>query len=59
VFLIKQFHLGGICFVDKDAEMEVQKWLRQQSKDYYAVGFDAVVKLWDKCVNVCGGYVKK
>jgi hypothetical protein len=38
--------------------MEVQKWLRQQSKDLYAVGFDALVKQWDKCINVDGGYVK-
>jgi hypothetical protein len=24
--------------------MEVQKWLRQQSNDYYAAGFKALVK---------------
>jgi hypothetical protein len=35
------------------------KWLRQQSKDFYAVGFDALVKRWGKCINVCGGYVDK
>jgi hypothetical protein len=33
--------------------------LRQQSKDFYAVGFDALVKRWDKCTNIDGGYVKK
>jgi hypothetical protein len=32
------------------------KWLRQQSKYFYAVDFDALVKRWD---NVGGGYVKK
>jgi hypothetical protein len=26
----------------------VWKWLRQQSKDFCAVGFDALVKRWDK-----------
>jgi hypothetical protein len=31
---------------DKEVETEVQKWLRQQSKDFYAVGFDALVKHW-------------
>jgi hypothetical protein len=31
---------------------QVQKWLRQQSKDFYAAGFDAPVKRWDKCINV-------
>jgi hypothetical protein len=25
-------------------------------KDYYAVGFDTVVKKWDKCISVGGGY---
>jgi hypothetical protein len=37
----------------------VRKWLRQQSKDFHAAGFDALVKQWDKCINVCGGYVEK
>jgi hypothetical protein len=27
-----------------DDEREVRKWLRQQSKDFYAAGFDALVK---------------
>jgi hypothetical protein len=38
---------------------QVRKWLRQQSKDFCAVGFDALVKHWDKCINVGGGYVEK
>jgi hypothetical protein len=28
---------------DEEVETEVRKWLRQQSKDFYAVGFDALV----------------
>jgi hypothetical protein len=27
-----------------DDETELRKWLRQQSKDFYAAGFDALVK---------------
>jgi hypothetical protein len=42
-----------------DDEQEVQNWLRQQSKDFYAAGFDALVKRWGKCINVGGGYVEK
>jgi hypothetical protein len=38
-------------------EIEVRKWLRQQSKDFYAAGFDALIKRWDKCSSV-GGYVE-
>jgi hypothetical protein len=39
--------------------MEVRKWLRQQSKDFYAAGFEALVKRWDKRISVGGGYVEK
>jgi hypothetical protein len=38
---------------------EVRKWLRQQSKDFYAADFDALVKQWVKCINVGGRYLKK
>jgi hypothetical protein len=44
---------------DEKFEKEVRKWLRQQSKDFYAAGLDALVKRWDKCVSVGGGYVGK
>jgi hypothetical protein len=30
----------------------VQKWLRQHSKDFYAAGFDALVKRWDKFISM-------
>jgi hypothetical protein len=33
----------------------VLKWLRQQSKGFYAAGFDELVK----CINVGGEYVEK
>jgi hypothetical protein len=42
-----------------DDETEGRNWLRQQSKDFYAAGFDALVKRWDKCIIVGGGYVEK
>jgi hypothetical protein len=57
---VKRFHLGGKRFADdEEIETEVRKWLRQQSKDFYAVGFDALVKRYDKCINVAEGYVEK
>jgi hypothetical protein len=28
-------------------------------KNFYAVGFDALVKRLNKCINVDGGYVEK
>jgi hypothetical protein len=44
---------------DEEVETVARKWLGQLSKDFYAVGFNALVKRWDKCINVGGGYVKK
>jgi hypothetical protein len=38
---------------------QVRKWLRQQSKDFYAADFDALVKRRYKCIKVGGGYVEK
>jgi hypothetical protein len=29
---------------DEKVEIEKRKWLRQQSKDFYAAGFNALVK---------------
>jgi hypothetical protein len=39
--------------------MEVRKWLRGQSNDFYAAGFDVKKKQWNMCINVGGGYVEK
>jgi hypothetical protein len=44
---------------DEEVETVMLKWLRQQSKDFYATGFDALIKQWEKCISGGGGYVKK
>jgi hypothetical protein len=44
---------------DEGVETEMRKLLRQQSKDLNAAGFDTLVKRWDKCISVGGGYVEK
>jgi hypothetical protein len=38
---------------------EERKWLRRQSKDFSATGFDPQIEEWDKCINVVGVYVEK
>jgi hypothetical protein len=38
---------------------QVRNWLKKQSKDFYATGFEALAKQWNKCINVDGGYVEK
>jgi hypothetical protein len=53
-------HLGGKRFADdEEVETELRKWLRQQSKDFYAAGSDAPVKRWDKDMNAGAGYIEK
>jgi hypothetical protein len=43
-----------------EVETEVRKWLRKQSKDFCAAGFDTLVKRWGKyIISVGGGYVEK
>jgi hypothetical protein len=44
---------------DEEVETEVRKWLRLQSEDSCAAGFDALVKRWDCCISVGGGYVER
>jgi hypothetical protein len=44
---------------DEAVEMEVTAWFRQQPKEFYAAGFQGLVKQWDKCLSVQGDYVEK
>jgi hypothetical protein len=65
--------LGDKHFADdEEVETEVRKWLRQQSKGFYAAGCYMLVGTgvsmlvedmlrhvgWDRCINVGGGYVE-
>ncbi|GBM62306.1 hypothetical protein AVEN_239436-1 [Araneus ventricosus] len=53
-------HLGGKHFADDDdAKHEVLLWMRQQLKELYAAGIGALIKHWDKCINIGGDYVEK
>jgi hypothetical protein len=42
-----------------DNETEVKNCLRQQTKDFHIAGFDALVKRWDKYIDVGGEYAEK
>jgi hypothetical protein len=56
---VNRFTTGSIDFLkDEEVETEVQKWLRQQVKDFCAVDFDALLKRWDT-MDVGGGHVEK
>jgi hypothetical protein len=52
VFRVKRFHPSGKIFAD-DEEVERSCGSdRQRSKYFYAAGFEALTKRWDKCINV-------
>jgi hypothetical protein len=36
-----------------------EKWPKTTFKNFYAAGFEALVKRWDKFINVGGGYIEK
>jgi hypothetical protein len=51
--------VANISLMTKRLKQRRRKWLKQKSKDFYAAGFYALVKRWDKCISVGGGYVEK
>jgi Holliday junction resolvasome RuvABC endonuclease subunit len=57
VYQVKQISLSGKGFADdEEVETEVRKWLRQQSKDFNAAGFDALVcQCWGKICRISHG----
>ena len=36
-----------------------RKTYRQQQQEFYAAGFQGLVKRWDKCLHLYGDYVEK
>jgi hypothetical protein len=47
---VEKFSQGR--FKVADDETEAWNWLRQQLKDFYIAGFEALVKRWNRCINV-------
>ena len=43
----------------EDEHRAVRAWFRQQPKEFFAAGFQGLVKRWDKCLNLYGDYVEK
>jgi hypothetical protein len=53
-------HLSTEHFPDDEAvEREVTAWFRQYPKEFYAAGFQGLVKGWNNCLNVEGDCVEK
>ena len=43
----------------EDEHRAVRAWFRQQPQEFFAAGFQGLVKRWDKCLNLYGDYVEK
>jgi len=53
-------HLSEERFPDDNTvERGVRAWFQQQPQEFYATGFQGLVKQWDKCLNLYRDYVKK
>ena len=53
-------HISGERFPDDEAvERAVRAWFQQQTKEFYAAGFQGLVKWWEKCLNLYRLYVEK
>jgi len=56
---LKQY-LSGEHFSDDGAvERALCMWFREQPQEFYAAGFQGLVKWWDKCLNLFGDYIEK
>ena len=55
---LKEF-LGGQHFSTDEVKQAVLGWFSHTDKSFYAEAFQALVKRWDKCINVAEEYVKK
>jgi hypothetical protein len=53
----EKFSQGRSKFADDDRP--IAEVAETTVKNFYAAGFDALVKLLDKCMSVGGGYVQK
>jgi len=43
----------------RPVEIATPETFQQQPKEFYAAGFQRLVKRWDKCLNLYGDYVEK
>ena len=44
---------------DKNEKMSVRQWLRRQDLAFYQAGIHALVKRWNKTVEMGGDYIEK
>ena len=53
-------YLGGQHFsTDDEVKQAVLGWFSHTNKSFYAEAFQALIKRWDKCINVAGEHGEK
>ncbi|GFR29874.1 uncharacterized protein TNCT_84441 [Trichonephila clavata] len=53
-------HLGGKQFAENDGvQHEVLLWMKQQPKEFCVSGNGALIKRWDRCINVTGDHMER
>ena len=55
--LVQKFSEGWTSIEDEHRVGRIT--FRQQPKEFFAAGFQGLVKRWDKCLNLYGDYVEK
>ena len=55
---LKEF-LSQYFSTDDKVKQAVLGWFSCTDESFYAKAFQALVKCWDKCINVAGEYVEK
>jgi phage terminase large subunit-like protein len=53
---VKKYSQGSSKVTDD--EIEVRNFLKQESENFYAAGFEALMKQWDKCIPVGGDMLR-
>jgi hypothetical protein len=53
--VVAHIWVENVSHDEEEVETEVRKWLIQQSKEFYAAGFHALIKRWDKYIISVGG----
>jgi len=54
---VQKFSEGRTSIEDKHQVGRIT--FRQQPKEFFAAGFQGLVKWWEKCLNLYGDYVEK
>ena len=56
---LEEFFGGQHFSTDDEEKQAALEWFNRTDTSFYAEAFQALVKRWDKCINVAREYVEK